>query len=645
MPSGDERSHPLWQGTAARLALAVLPLWATIAVLFILVPWAIKLPIVLVFVVACVTPALGLVLATVVVPFGNLFALLVGWPAFRMSEAIVLAFLAGWLLRGENDRPGPRGPTILAWLLTALVVCSVAGQAWRTGFHTIDWAAVVDFFHVYYLTGERIGFIAGAHVLEGLALAAATVVLFRQRPRLAETLPAALVASAAVAAAASLLLYRGIGPAEAIARDARFGFRAAHLPDVNAAGSYFGMALCVALGMACRARGLARVWWAAGVAAAFVGLRLTESRSAFYTTATIVALGVAWAVTTRWPARVRLAGLAALLLVALAMGYVRTRTIERDPTFRGAGLRQQFNATSLRMIGERPVFGVGIGQYYPSSALFLSPQLAWTYGFENAHNYFLQIGVELGVGALVIFTAWIAVVLVRSARAIAAAPRDCRLVGAAAATATVCVTSLAGHPLLVDEVAFPFWMLFGLTAGLAGTVLWRPPRVDCPGGWPPARMRWSAGAAIAGIVIVAAVLNAVQPPLAPPASAAVDGFYGWETAEDGARFRWSGQYASLFVPDDVRAAHIPMRMPPSARAVTPIGVEVMSGAFPKGRVLVTGAWADIYVPLGDVPAPKGYRRVDLRVDRTWQPAVYIPGSADLRSVGVQVGEPRLDRSR
>ena len=645
MPSVDERGHPLWQGTAARSALTVLPLWATTAVLFILVPWAIKLPIVLVFVVACVTPALGLLLATVLVPFGDLFALLVGWPAFRISEAIVLAFLAGWLLRGEKDRPGPRGPTILAWLLAALVVCSVAGQAWRTGFHTFDWAAVVDFFHVYYLTGERIGFIAGAHVLEGLALAAATVVLFRQRPRLAETLPAALVASAAVAAAASLLLYRGIGPAEAIARDARFGFRAAHLPDVNAAGSYFGMALCLAVGMAGRARGLGRVYWAAGAAAVFAGLRVTESRSALAAVAIFLSLGAAWAATARRPLRLRAAALGTLLVAALALGYAQTRTTKKGPIF-GAEFRQQFNETSVRMIRAHPLFGVGVGQYYANSSLFLSPELAWRYGFENAHNYFLQIGAELGAAGLVVFVALIGALLVRSARAIASAPRDWRLLGAASGVAAFSVTCLVGHPLLVDEVMFPFWILFGLTAGLAGSVLWRPALVErsaeraAPGNRPSI-----TAAVIAGGMILASVVNAVQPPLEPPASAAVDGFYGWETAEDGTRFRWTGEYASLFVPGDVRAVHVPMRLPAEARAVTPIGVEVMAGALLKGRVLITDVWADIYVPLGDVPAPKGYRRVDLRVDRAWQPAVYIPGSADMRNVGVQVGEPRLDRVR
>jgi len=39
----------------------------------------------------------------------------------------------------------------------------------------------------------------------------------------------------------------------------------------------------------------------------------------------------------------------------------------------------------------------------------------------------------------------------------------------------------------------------------------------------------------------------------------------------------------------------------------------------------------------DAP-PASVRRIDLRVDRPWQPAIYIAGSADMRTVGVQVGE-------
>jgi hypothetical protein len=36
--------------------------------------------------------------------------------------------------------------------------------------------------------------------------------------------------------------------------------------------------------------------------------------------------------------------------------------------------------------------------------------------------------------------------------------------------------------------------------------------------------------------------------------------------------------------------------------------------------------------------PARVRRIDLRVDRPWQPGIYIAGSADMRTVGIQVGE-------
>src|SRR5262245_13674942 len=96
--------------------------------------------------------------------------------------------------------------------------------------------------------------------------------------------------------------------------------------------------------------------------------------------AIVLATAVTWAVSYRYPVRTRAATLLAVVVLALAAGAIRARLLERDPTYRGAGFREQFFATSLRMIGARPVFGVGEGQYYGSSSLFLSPQLAWTYG-------------------------------------------------------------------------------------------------------------------------------------------------------------------------------------------------------------------------------------------------------------------------
>ena len=79
--------------------------------------------------------------------------------------------------------------------------------------------------------------------------------------------------------------------------------------------------------------------------------------------------------------------------------------------------------------------------------------------------------------------------------------------------------------------------------------------------------RWllpTAAAAIA-ILLVSPVATA-RVDVTPPASQAVDGFYGWETLEDGTRYRWTGLFASLFVPADVTRVEIPIRCPPPTGA-------------------------------------------------------------------------------
>jgi hypothetical protein len=159
------------------------------------------------------------------------------------------------------------------------------------------------------------------------------------------------------------------------------------------------------------------------------------------------------------------------------------------------------------------------------------------------------------------------------------------------------------------------------------------------------RRPWIGATALAGVIVATTAINARQRPIGPVASPDVDGFYGWETTGDGTRFRWTGRYASVFVPGEAREVWIPVRIPEGTRAISPIAVEVMGAGLGRGRTIVNDTWTEVYVPLGDVPAPRGYKRIDVRVDRTWQPALYIPGSADLRTVGVQIGEPRVETRR
>jgi hypothetical protein len=129
----DDDTVPLiWRSLALRLVLAALPLWLTTFVLISNVGWPTKMVIALALAVSLAAPAHGLLLIAIVAPLGQLIAPLIGATNFRISEAVVLAFLAGWLLRASPDRQGPRLPAgALGWLLAAAIVapaCSIRSR-------------------------------------------------------------------------------------------------------------------------------------------------------------------------------------------------------------------------------------------------------------------------------------------------------------------------------------------------------------------------------------------------------------------------------------------------------------------------------------------------------------------------------------
>lgn len=640
------RASPVWRSTALRLSLAAVPVLCTSSLLVQPAPWSIKVIVGGLAGLSVASPEYALLAIVLLTPFGTLLRQTLDVP-FRMSEVLALAFLAGWLLPPRHDRNGPRIPPPMAvagWLLGLAIVCSIAVLILRLAPYPGELAETGRLLrHGYFIFTERIGVVAGMQLVEGFALAVATVFCLRRRPALAIWLPLALCAGGAAAAGFTLLIWRGIGPSGLVDHLSRLGYRVAHIGDLNAAGSYFAMLLCLALGMAFHIGGRARFGWVALAAMNAVGLWFSESRSAIAATTIVILLASAWVFTSSWSRRARLSALVALLLLGAGASFVRAKLLDRDPTFRGGGFRQQFNATSARMIAARPLAGLGIGQYYSSSPLFLSPELALSYGVENAHNFYLQMAAELGVPGLLLFLVWIGAGIAAPIQAIGRYP-DARLIGASAGALALLGTCLTGHPLLVYEVAFPFWIQLGLAVGLgeSARMSQRAGIVDQVVTASATPMR--AVAAVAALVIVmAAAAVAARGPLDPPASRAVDGFYPWEKADDGRRFRWSERYASLFVPADVTYAYIPVRLPTDRPSVAPMGVEIITGGVEQSRTLVGNSWEVLGVKLPTVRPPVRFQRIDLKMDRTWQPGIYVPGSGDLRTVSIQVGEPELRR--
>ena len=641
--AATSRQALIWRWLPVRLLLAVIPAWFTVSILIFNVEMPTKVIVGSILALSIVSPVAGFLCALAVAPLGHLLSVLITYNDFRVTEAVVLAFFTGWLLHGYADHRGPEMPRAIGWLMAAAIVASIAGLVWRLGRYPGELAHEFEVItHAYYLLPDRIGLGAGARIIEGVAVAAAAVMLFRTRPRLAITLPAVLAGGGCIVAAASWLLWYGIAPAAILKQYAFNRYRvAAHVGDANAAGSHFAMLVCLTLGMILYARGRERAIWAVMFAANATALWLTASRSAVVAASLAVIVAAAWMISSRLKSRTQIMVIGAAAIVVIAIGVVPLWKSTANQLNRGTTFRVQFNSTSWRMIAARPLIGVGIGQYYPASTLFLTPELAWNYGSENAHNYFLQIGAELGAPGLLLFSAFIGAGLWRAMRALTVAPRDVRLLGVSSGVAAFAATCFVGHPFLIDEVAIPFWAQFGLLLGLSGSTLENhrlTARDDRSPRAPRSRLVTAAVVAIVVYCGLAVPIRALRKDIAPPESQAVDGFYGWESGAEGERYRWTDLYASLFVPADVAHVDIPIRIPASVPGLKPVAVTLSINGGKGSTTLATSNWTIVPVDLPEPQSPVRFTRINLRADRTWQPALYVPGSADFRFVGVQVGE-------
>jgi O-antigen ligase len=121
-----------------------------------------------------------------------------------------------------------------------------------------------------------------------------------------------------------------------------------------------------------------------------------------------------------------------------------------------------FLQTTGRMLQAHPFAGVGVGQYGRWSAVFSSPELKAYYPRENAHNNFAQIAGELGLPGFGAFLAVLGLALVAPAQPFFS---KSMVRVASAGLVVFMITWLGGHPLLVAEVAYPFWLILGVVAG------------------------------------------------------------------------------------------------------------------------------------------------------------------------------------
>jgi O-antigen ligase len=615
----------------ARLLLAALLLLPVHAFVTAGVPLgAAPAIVVALFVLTLVRPDNGLLVCAGLLVLSGPLAAVVHCDPY-MAEPLLLAFLAGWLLREtiRSQAPADRATRWLvtpALLLAAVVAASVLVQLMvQQAFVDYPWPflrqVIVHLGSDYIVFGSRFpGLDQGAAMLEGIGLfVAATTLARRDRLVARRTIAMAAAAAAGVAALnvsrfAAICLRTGV-PVLVNLRTTRVS---AAFADFNAAGSYLAMALFLTLGLSVSARRVLRWVWIGSASLVLLAVWLTGSRAA------LIAVP-AGAILFAWFSRERLRSFSrrtmvavvgsVVLVVLLGAWFFPSIATGRNPFALQA--RVEMGEAALRMFRSHPVFGIGIGRFWESSTPYIDSAFrariladrgvrSPTAERENAHNNYLQILAELGLVGVGPFL-WLLAAIARQAWR-AGRGRDAMLAGLIAAVLTFLLTCLTGHPLLIREVAAAFWLVLGVVAALSLDLQSAAADAAERSGRRPRLL--VAGAVVCLAISVPVRAYRVLGNEAPLERAAI-GVSGWQFDDQGVRFRTMTGQAEFYVPGSACELHLPLRVDPGGRLAM-VEVEIRVDGQPANRVrAVRDSWRELRM-LMPIDSNRRFHRIELR---------------------------------
>jgi O-antigen ligase len=619
----SDRRSPLLQ----RAAWALVALLAAILLHSIFespIGWAPTTIVVALGLAAAIRPYAALLLFAGVAPLAGVIFVItrVGNSGFHFEEAVTLAFIAGWSARRTfNPRPlaVPAGLRAAVWLLVAAtlasaIVTTAIAAAQEPGAST--WQFVVSLLaHDYLVHANALE--PAMLFWEGLLLLLIAADTCAGDIRKRDAAVRMFVLGAAGVASLNLLR---LVLAAATREDAWSAFLvyftsarvSVQYSDVNAAGSYFALASVVAVALALRSR-LATFC----SVLTLLGLWVSGSRTAL--AAVLIVLAIVPLATNRRLRRPRpILAAVALLAVAAAGAWWwypqgRNATIEEALNYRVLMAR-----TAFQLVSSDPIFGVGLGRFFPLAAPYIGRA-------ENAHNNFLQVAAELGLTGLALFLTVLALCL-RQTRY-----NESRVTsnGLLAGLSAFLITSLTGHPLLIPSVAHAFWIAAGLAAVPAGTVQ------------PMTRTMHRAAWALGVFFILTLPIRTVAAVRNANLEHASIGLSKWQRDAEGSRYRWAGGRSAFFVPSSASAVRFRLRH--GGTGPQEIEVQIfLDGREANGvRLYSDAGWQDVRLPLARESGVE-YSRVDLHVRVPGTTAPLDLASSDARGV-LMVGRPEIER--
>ncbi len=341
---------------------------------------------------------LGLCLFTVIA-FIDILPVPLG-PAVSLTKiaGFVLAF--GWLVSIASGKTAGRGLLDQQPGATLLIV---AFLAWATA--TSVWAVS---------SGTALT-AAARYALNALLFLIACGVLRKRRD--VAWVVGAFVAGAAVAAAYGL----AVPPASTGSTDiARLGGTVGD-PNAFAAVLVAGLPLAIALAAGRRWSPGLRALGAAGATLSVAGIAFSLSRGGFVALIVVLVMGLVFA--GRWRAKLLL--VVALIVLATGGYLLATPAALQRVTSSNAGTgRTDLWTVGLRMVADRPVLGVGAGNFADASIRYLlrpgrlprSDLIANTP--KVAHNTYLEVLVDLGLVGALMFGGLIVLTLTCGMRAV-----------------------------------------------------------------------------------------------------------------------------------------------------------------------------------------------------------------------------------